>query len=64
MFFNLFLHRKSVDYVNLIIDIGNTTAKIAVFEKNEMVDVINDSNSSFYNLEELIQKYKPTKGIL
>ncbi len=64
MFFNLFLHRKSVDYVNLIIDIGNTTAKIAVFEKNEMVDVINDSNSSFYHLEELIQKYQPTKGIL
>lgn len=64
MFFNLFLHRKSVDYVNLIIDIGNTTAKIAVFEKNEMVDVINDSNSSFYHLEELIQKYQPAKGIL
>ena len=50
--------------MNLIIDIGNTIAKIAVFEGKELKEVFFSSNHSLDCLPEIIGKYAPDKGIL
>ena len=50
--------------MNLIIDIGNTTAKLAVFDGNELKEVFYCSNQSLDILSEITGKYPLTKGIL
>ena len=50
--------------MNLIIDIGNTVAKIAVFEGKELKEVFYDSKSSLDSLPKICRQYKPDKGIL
>lgn len=50
--------------VNLIIDIGNTVAKIAVFDADNMMEVFYDSNQSLDSLFEISQKYPLDEGIL
>ena len=43
--------------MNLVIDIGNTVAKLAVFDKEEMVEVLRGSNHSLDYLPMLCHKY-------
>lgn len=50
--------------MNLVIDIGNTAAKLAVFDGNELLEVCYDSNRSLNGLEELCKKFPLEKGIL
>ena len=50
--------------MNLIIDIGNTTAKVALFDGNEMVEVLTSSNQSLDSIEALCAKYPVERGIV
>jgi len=50
--------------VNLIIDIGNTTTKLALFDRDTLVDVYTEQGVSFGNLSSLIEKYKVDAGIM
>ncbi|MEG1161952.1 MAG: type III pantothenate kinase [Bacteroides sp.] len=50
--------------MNLIIDIGNTVAKMALFDGATMVDVVYDSNQSLNSLRELCSKYPVDKAIV
>ncbi len=50
--------------MNLVIDIGNSAAKLALFNGNELIDIIYDSNQSLDSLPTLCQKYTVEKGIL
>ncbi len=50
--------------MNLIIDIGNTVAKIAVFKGKEMVEVFYDSNQTLENLPVVCAKYAVEKAIV
>ena len=48
---------KDKNALNLIIDIGNTAAKVALFDGGEMVEVLTESNQSLDCLEALCAKY-------
>ena len=50
--------------MNLVIDIGNTAAKLAVFDGKRLIEVIRDSNHSLDSLAILHHKYPLTKGII
>jgi len=50
--------------VNLVIDIGNTTAKVAIFDDNSLVEVFRSSNKSLDCLPEVLAKYRIKQGIL
>lgn len=50
--------------MNLIIDIGNSAAKLAVFHRNEMIDMVYDTNHSLEHLKNICQRYNIEKGIL
>lgn len=50
--------------MNLIIDIGNTSTKIAVFEKGEIKETTRCSNQSLKELTFLCSRYPIQKGIL
>lgn len=50
--------------VNLIIDIGNTVAKLAVFDGDEVVEVLRGSNHSLDWLSMLCNKYPIERGII
>ena len=50
--------------MNLVIDIGNTVAKIAVFDESGIVEVVHDSNSALRYLEKVSKVYPVQKGIL
>jgi type III pantothenate kinase len=45
--------------MNLIIDIGNTVAKIAVFDGLEMLEQLYDSNETLSRLNEIYLRYSP-----
>ena len=49
--------------MHLIIDIGNTSAKVAVFSQGEMKDMIRCSNQSLKELDAFCQTYPIRKGI-
>jgi type III pantothenate kinase len=49
--------------VNLIIDIGNTSTKLAVFEKDELIEVFSESGQSMQTLPELTSIYEIEQGI-
>ena len=64
-FFNLFLHRKSVDYVNLIIDIGNTLHKAAIFsEEGELLKLLKYRQLTVQRIALLFARYDITHAIL
>ena len=50
--------------MNLIIDIGNSVAKLAVFDSNEIVEVRHCSNQTLDQLSDLCNRYAIEKGIL
>ncbi len=50
--------------LNLIIDIGNTAAKIAVFDNSEMLEVFTISNQSLDCMKTITDKYAIDKGIV
>ncbi len=50
--------------VNLVIDIGNTIAKLAVFDGDEVVEVLRGSNHSLDWLSMLCHKYQIERGII
>ena len=51
--------------MNLIVDAGNTRVKLAVFEKDTLVEVIFiDVNELLSEIKKILKKYKITAGIL
>ena len=51
--------------MNLIIDAGNTRVKVAVFEKNTLINVVSVEREVFLSeIEKKIKKYKIEDGIL
>lgn len=50
--------------MNLIIDVGNTVAKIAVFDDKNIVEVVYDSNLTLERLLAVSSKYPCEKGII
>lgn len=50
--------------MNLVIDIGNTAAKIAVFDGEEVVCIRQDSNRSLEHLASVVSTYPVKRGIL
>lgn len=50
--------------MNLIIDIGNTVAKVAVFDDASMVEVVYDSNLTLERLPDVCRKYPVEKAIV
>ena len=64
LFFLLLCNCKTKKYVNLIIDIGNTASKIAIFEQGEIKEMIRCSNQSLEELVALCRQYPIQKGIL
>lgn len=50
--------------MNLVIDIGNTAAKMAVFERGILVDTFHGDNHSLTDLLENAKKYPLQKGII
>ncbi|MDY5239260.1 type III pantothenate kinase [Bacteroides helcogenes] len=49
--------------MNLVVDIGNTVAKIAVFDGQNMVEVVYDSNQTLEHLDEMCRKYMLEKAV-
>ncbi|MGZ3822302.1 MAG: type III pantothenate kinase, partial [Mucilaginibacter sp.] len=49
---------------NLVIDIGNTFTKIAVFGHNELLHTEHDSTVTDETLSKLIDQYQVTKAII
>ncbi len=65
--FSVTLHtqNKNQGKVNLIIDIGNTVAKLAVFnDQGEMIEVLRGSNHSLDYLSQLCHRYPIKRGII
>ena len=50
--------------MNLIIDIGNTVAKIAVFKDKDIVEILYDSNQTLKCLSDICAKYAVEKAIV
>ena len=50
--------------MNLIIDIGNTIAKMAVFDGERIVEVVYDSNLTLERLPEVCRTYTIEKAIV
>ena len=63
-FYFTFAPAKEPKDLNLIIDIGNTKAKIAFFDGGEMVDVVAESNQSLGCLKALCSQYPVEQGIV
>ena len=63
-FYFTFAPAKEPKDLNLIIDIGNTKAKIAFFDGGEMVDVVAESNQSLGCLKALCSQYPIEQGIV
>lgn len=63
-FLRYFADGKQKTNVNLVIDIGNTVAKLAVFDQDEVVEVLRGSNHSLDCLSMLCSKYPIEQGII
>ena len=63
-FYFTFAPAKEPKDLNLIIDIGNTKAKIAFFDGGEIVDVVAESNQSLGCLKALCYQYPVEQGIV
>jgi len=49
--------------MNLVIDIGNTLIKLAIFDGNKLIDSFTEEHLTEKNIDELYKKYKIQKGI-
>ena len=49
--------------MNLIIDIGNTTAKIAIFDQGEIIEVTRSSNEDLGCIEDICKRHPIRKGL-
>ena len=63
-FYFTFAPAKEPKDLNLIIDIGNTKAKIAFFDGGEIVDIVAESNQSLGCLKAFCSKYPVEQGIV
>ncbi len=50
--------------MNLIIDIGNTVAKMAAFDGSSLIEVVYDSNRTLEHLPDVCRKYSFEKAIV
>ena len=50
--------------INLIIDIGNTVAKLAAFDEQKLLEVVYDANDTLELLPAFCEKYTFKKAIL
>ena len=50
--------------MNLVIDIGNTVAKVAVFDGVSLLEVAYDSNRNLEHLSDIYSKYHFEKAIV
>jgi type III pantothenate kinase len=50
--------------VNLVLDVGNSLLKIALFEKSELIQKFKFSGNYKRNIEDIISKYKVTHSII
>lgn len=50
--------------MNLVIDIGNTVAKVAVFDALTLVEVVHDSNRDLEHLPDMYRKYHIDRAIV
>lgn len=50
--------------MNLVIDIGNTVAKLALFQEDKLVEVLYDNNRSLEKFHDIQQQYSIEKGIV
>ena len=50
--------------MNLVIDIGNTAAKIAVFDEKKLVKTFQGNNHSLNELSEIAKRYPLQKGVI
>ena len=62
--FSLLCRRIKGTWVNLVIDIGNTAAKMAVFERGILVETFHGNNHSLTDLPEIAKKYPLQKGVI
>ena len=46
--------------MNLVLDVGNSLLKIALFEKSELIQKFKFSENYKRNIEDIISKYKVT----
>ena len=53
-----------MEKMNLIIDIGNTAAKIALFDGDSLVDVVHDSNRTLERLPDICSHYDVERAIM
>ena len=63
-FFMLLCKRNKKIIVNLIIDIGNSSAKLAVFNHGEIIYFLRCSHDMLNNLSDLYEQYPITRGIV
>ncbi len=56
--------KKTFGVANLIIDIGNTTAKLAAFEEGKLLEMCYDSNDSLEGLSDFCRKYSFKQAIM
>ena len=63
-FYFTFAPAKEPKDLNLIIDIGNSVAKLAIFDKGELVEVFRGSNHSLDCLPMLCSRYPLKRGII
>lgn len=59
-----FAQKSGSDQVDLVIDIGNSSAKMAVFDGDELVETFHDSNHSLTHLPQIVAQYPLRQGIL
>ena len=50
--------------MNLVIDIGNTVAKVAVFDGFSLLEVVYDSKQNLEHLKDIYHKYHFEKAIV
>ena len=50
--------------MNLVLDVGNSLLKIALFEKSELIQKFKFSENYKRNIEDIISKYKVTHSII
>lgn len=59
-----FAQKSGSDPVDLVIDIGNSSAKMAVFDGDELVETFHSSNQSLDCLPQIALRYPLRQGIL
>ena len=62
--FSVTLQTQSGIRMNLIIDIGNTSAKLAVFSQEKIIETIRCSNQTLEGLSSLCERFPIEKGIV